>query len=44
MAEINKNKRETPPPSPENPFMKTGKNTDKKNPKGPKFNAYWVYG
>jgi cell division protease FtsH len=44
MAEINKNKKQTPPPTPGNPFTGSSKKTDKKNPKGPKFNAYWVYG
>jgi len=44
MAEINKNKKQTPTPPHNNPFMGSSKKTDKKNPKGPKFNAYWVYG
>lgn len=41
MAENNKNNRQSPPENPLIPGMKKG---DKKNPKGPKFNAYWVYG
>ncbi|WP_206610878.1 ATP-dependent zinc metalloprotease FtsH [Mariniphaga sediminis] len=41
MAENNKNNKQSPPENPLIPGMKKG---DKKNPKGPKFNAYWVYG
>jgi AFG3 family protein len=45
MAERKKNNNQTPPPSPpKNPFAGGNKNTGKKDPKGPKFNAYWVYG
>lgn len=41
MAEDNKNNKQTPPG---NRFMSGGKKGDKKNPKAPKFNAYWIYG
>ena len=41
MAEKNNNKIPIPPP---NQFNAGGKRNDKKKPKSPKFNAYWVYG
>jgi AFG3 family protein len=45
MAENNKNNNQAPPPpKPGKPFLGTTNKSDKKNPKGPKFNAYWVYG
>jgi len=45
MAERKKNNNQTPPPQPpKNPFAGGNKSAGKKDPKGPKFNAYWVYG
>jgi AFG3 family protein len=41
MIEKNNNKNPIPPPRQNKPG---GKRNDKKNPKGPKFNAYWIYG
>lgn len=41
MTEKNNNKNPIPPP---NQYKPRGKGNDKKNPKGPKFNAYWIYG
>lgn len=41
MIEKNNNKPPVPPP---NQFNSGGRRNDKKKPKGPKFNAYWIYG
>jgi AFG3 family protein len=42
MTEDNKRNKQTPPG---NPLMRgSKKNNESKSPKGPKFNAYWIYG
>src|SRR5690554_5443329 len=40
---IEKNNKKPPVPPP-NQFNTGGNKNDKKKPKGPKFNAYWIYG
>lgn len=44
MTQQNKNKNTPPPRPPRNPLLPGDKKGDKKNPKPPKFNAYWIYG